>query len=105
VGEFDGYINVDFSDMNAEWDFAATAQIIPDWPGIASDELGFNFDYEVSNLRTTEVDEVSIVFNVPSAITIEEPDYFSGLGADVEWNGNEATVTFGDLRGGSGYEG
>lgn len=105
VGEFDGHINVDFSDMDIAWHFDAIAQIIPDYPGIEDNQFGFNFAYEVKNIDVADVEKVKIDFNVPSAITIEKPEYTGGSSVEIDWDGNDATVTIGDLDGASGYEG
>src|SRR5699024_10655947 len=58
VGQFDGHIEVDFSDMDIAWHFDANAQIIPDYPGITGNQFGFNFEYEVKNIDVAEVDKV-----------------------------------------------
>src|SRR5690625_4491392 len=58
----------------------------------------------MKNLTIDDVDEVVMEFVVPDGITIEKPQYI-GSGVDIDWNGNVATVTLGDLRGGAGYYG
>lgn len=105
VGQFDGHIHVDFSDMDIAWHFDAIAQIIPDYPGVQGNQVGFNFKYEVKNIDVAEVEKVKIEFNVPNDITIEKPEYNGGSSVEVDWNGNNATVTLGDLGGASGYQG
>src|SRR5690625_4222357 len=58
----------------------------------------------MKNLTIDDVDEVVMEFVVPNGITIQKPQYI-GSGVDIDWNGNVATVTLGDLRGGAGYYG
>lgn len=105
VGQFDGHINVDFSDMDIEWHFNAIAQIIPDYPGITGKQMGFNFKYELKNLDIADVEKVKMEFDVPSAIKIEKPKYTGGSNVKVDWDGNTATVDIGDLKGASGFTG
>ena len=105
VGQFEGHINVDFSDMDIAWHFDAIAQIIPDYPGISGNQQGFNFKYEVKNIDVKDVEKVKMEFNVPNGIKILEPDYNGSSRVEVDWNGNLATLTFGDLSGTSGFEG
>src|SRR5690625_2420891 len=90
--------------MNEAWYFDVKNEVITDYPGVNDDQKGFRFNYTTKNLTLDDVDEVVMEFVVPEGITIEKPQYIGG-GVDIDWNGNVATVTLGDLRGGSGYYG
>lgn len=104
VGQFPGSISVDFSGMNEPWYFDVKNEVITDYPGVNDNQKGFRFNYTTKNLTLDDVDEVVMEFVVPEGITIEKPQYI-GSGVDIDWNGNIATVTLGDLRGGAGYYG
>src|SRR5690625_786855 len=104
VGQFPGSISVDFSGMNEPWYFDVKNEVITDYPGVNDNQKGFRFNYTTKNLTLDDVDEVVMEFVVPNGITIEKPQYI-GSGVDIDWNGNVATVTLGDLRGGAGYYG
>src|SRR5690625_3231237 len=104
VGQFPGSISVDFSGMNEPWYFDVKNEVITDYPGVNDNQKGFRFNYTTKNLTLDDVDEVVMEFVVPDGITIEKPQYI-GSGVDIDWNGNVATVTLGDLRGGAGYYG
>src|SRR5690625_3415730 len=104
AGQFPGSITVDFSGMNEPWYFDVKNEVITDYPGVNDNQKGFRFNYTTKNLTLDDVDEVVMEFVVPDGITIEKPQYI-GSGVDIDWNGNVATVTLGDLRGGAGYYG
>lgn len=104
IGQFPGSIAVDFSGMDEAWYFDIKNEVITDYPGVNGNQKGFRFNYTTKNLTLDDVDEVVMEFVVPSGITIEKPQYIGGS-VDVDWDGNVATVTLGDLRGGSGYYG
>ncbi|MEI3607851.1 LPXTG cell wall anchor domain-containing protein [Pseudogracilibacillus sp. SE30717A] len=105
IGQFVGHINVDFSGMDIAWHFDAIAQIITDYPGVTGNQVGFNFKYSVKNINIADVEKVTMEFIVPDGIKILKPEYNSGSRVEVDWKGNLATLTFGDLGGASGYEG
>ena len=48
--------------------------MIPDYPGVQGNQVGFNFKYEAKNIDVAEVEKVKIEFNVPNDITIEKPE-------------------------------
>lgn len=106
IGEFEGYVKVDFSDMDVEWKFTAKSEIITDYPGLSGNEFGFRFNYEVKNINLDDVEKVELEFVVPNDIKIQKPVYNDSLGnADISWKGNTARVTLGDLEGASGWKG
>ncbi|MCT1577150.1 LPXTG cell wall anchor domain-containing protein [Oceanobacillus kimchii] len=105
IGEFEGQINVDFSNMDLEWHFDAIGEIISNYPGTTGNEVGFRFNYDIRNLNLDDVEGVEIKFEVPDGIEILEPEYIGGIGVDVDWNGNTAIVNINDLSGTGGYEG
>src|SRR5699024_1965647 len=104
VGQFSGDVNIDFSDMDKDWYFDIKNEVITDYPGVNDNQKGFRFNYTTKNLTLDDVDEVVMEFVVPDDITIQKPQYI-GSGVEIDWDGNIATVTLGDLRGGSGYYG
>lgn len=123
VGQFDGYVEVDFSDMDFVWDFSAKSQIVRDYPSLPDNTFAMNFAFKVGNMTIDEVDEVKLEFHIPEEIQVQEPDNYEvgdipdslrdfiddinvGTGnLDVTWDGNVATVLLGDIGGISGYQG
>ncbi|QQK77563.1 hypothetical protein HUG15_19575 [Salicibibacter cibarius] len=124
LGPTDVSANVDFSDMDDEWYFDAASQIVPDFPGLNDDEFAMNFGFDVQNITWDDVNGVNIEFDVPSEITVYEPDEYEegeipdeledffdeegfGMGEslDIEWDGNTASITLDTLDGGEGYQG
>ena len=122
IGQFEGSINVDFSQMTEQWDFDAKAQIVKDFPGLDNGEFGLNFAFNASNLTIDGVDKVKVEFNVPEDITVHEPDEYTQGDApdalkyflddnlaneslDIEWDGNTAIINLDTVNGASGYEG
>ena len=122
VGQFEGSISVDFSQMTEQWDFDAKAQIVKDYPGLDNGQFGLNFAFNASNLTIDDVDKVKVEFNVPEDITVHEPDEYTQGDApdalkdflddnlaneslDIEWDGNTAIINLDTVNGASGYEG
>lgn len=119
IGQINGQANIDYSAMNQEWEFNGEAQLVKDFPGLADNQFGLRFAFDVQNLTIDDVDKVKLEFNVPSDIKVHEPDEYQSGGdlpdslkdfldddlsgsagsLDIEWNGNTATVTLGDLKG------
>src|SRR5690625_2955078 len=105
VGQFPGNISVDFTNMDQAWYFDVKNEVITDYPGVNDNQKGFRFNYTTRNLTLDDVDEVVMEFVVPNDIEIEKPQYIGGSTVDIDWNGNTATVTLGNLRGAEGYYG
>lgn len=122
VGQYEGTISVDFSEMTEQWEFDAKSQIVKDFPGLDNNQFGLNFAFNASNLTIDNIDKVKVEFNVPEDITVHEPDEYTqgnvpdalddflsdgGLGGDldIEWDGNTAIIHLDSIDGAAGYEG
>ncbi|WP_339226087.1 LPXTG cell wall anchor domain-containing protein [Oceanobacillus sp. FSL K6-2867] len=123
LGQFEGSVRIDFSEMSETWDFSAESQLVRDFPGLEANQFGLRFGFTALNLTFDNIDEVKIEFNVPDGITIHEPDSYSqgsipdslqdflnsegGFSSDLDlnWDGNTATINLDTVNGISGYEG
>lgn len=120
-GVTEGSIDVDFSDMDLVWNFNAESQIVKNFPGLAKDQFGLQFAFKAENLLREDVERAEITFDVPSDITIYEPDSYStgdtpqtlqeflsddlSSDLDIDWDGNSAEIKLGDVESFQGYEG
>ncbi|QQK81408.1 DUF5011 domain-containing protein [Salicibibacter cibi] len=117
-------IVIEDEDEDGEWVFDATGQIVTGVPGLEASEFVMNFGFDASNFTSEDVDSVNIEFDVPSDITVHEPDeyiegeipesledFFEEEGIegfeslDIEWDGNTATIDLDTMASDEGYHG
>lgn len=124
VGQLNGSVHIDLSDMDETWDFNAESQIVRDFPGLENNQFGLRFGFNTKNLTVDDIDRVKVEFQVPNALTVHEPDSYSRgsipdslkgflndgltLGSeelDITWDGNKATINLDTIEGASTYQG
>ena len=117
LGQMEGNVNIDLSDMDVAWTFDAESQIVKDFPDLEENLFGLRFAFTSQNLTIEDVDQVKVEFKVPENIKIHEPESYEGGeipdslkdfldegnggsgNLDIEWDGNTALINLDTVKG------